>query len=990
MKKLIYIIALFLSTFAYSQISGKLIPDGSIPVAKIIGGVGGGESNPNIVIVTTEAALYNVANANKILDIQSNVTLTANRTLASNVTLSFSTGSINLNGYDLDFNNGSVVFNGKRLGINAFTGKLKGAVKLHNKIVYASNFGLIDDNIETTDNNNAGNNALHCVNQNSGHLIFNKQTTGHYYTMPHPSDPEGAGNAFFPNNYTQAWAIGKGYDGVTVELEGDVEIKSIRNDKTNSCIFMWFDTKNSTLKGGTLRGDRYVHRYNRVITVGTGATSSNNVNLVIQESDNFNSSVITNTINVNIPITNSNSNTNATQIKNYINSNLTGFVATSLNNVVTFYKEGSDFSFTIDPLSTGASFTTEISSYEWGYGLDVFSLSIFNTLKDIRLLEFHGDGLAGGGQGNGQPWIEFSDLTQGFIDTSGTITANTGYYYSDIRELPDPHEWFSLASNAMASVDLLHFKYWVLYYDSSNNFLGKSKSLIPYERYQPRVYKDGRAEVAKYRILVESNGTNINSFFYFVNSRSYALGNTYENVEIAYNRRQGASNPGIDFAFINCWIHDTGGAEPQYGIDVEDDHKHPMGWKIIGCHFWNNANGDIILKGASNGLIQGNFFKQDSWNLRIGDDQKGNAISTGYSRKITITENFFEHKIIGLDIGTIFSNNQLFYSDIYANAGGSLISNNIFENGSVNDGSASNSFNSESAGGSSMNFVNDNIFKISDNWGNRAFIDEANSIVWKNNTYLFNDKTSNHGVLNDESLRTVFVNNTGSNMIRSQRTTTNDEVHKGTTLIETVLGLKVNTSNLHTNGWTKYCNDLKDFNIESSLIFDYGFKKSFKVERGKTKGWVDFKLTEFPSDGIGAFETIIVKDVDIYIPARIDANNGYLVNHGLGSEFGVSWTRVLSIAQDKNVNFEFINCRIISDDLATTRFAYMGHRGTTLFKDCYFATAAANTVNFTARGEQGTSTNFRSTNNGVITMIGNRTNGNVTFTMDTGDIKIDY
>ena len=113
MKKLIYIIALFVSTFAFSQISGKLIPDGSIPSTKIIGGSGGGETNQNIVVVTTEAALYNVANVNKILDIQTDITLTANRILASNVTLSFSTGNINLNGYDLDFNGGSVVFNGK-------------------------------------------------------------------------------------------------------------------------------------------------------------------------------------------------------------------------------------------------------------------------------------------------------------------------------------------------------------------------------------------------------------------------------------------------------------------------------------------------------------------------------------------------------------------------------------------------------------------------------------------------------------------------------------------------------------------------------------------------------------------------------------------------------------------------------------------------------------------------------------------------------------
>lgn len=946
-----------------------------------------GISNDNIKKATAIAEITN-AGANAYVDVQEIITLAANYQLPANQTLIFSTGYINLNGYQLDLNGCNIIFNGKNKGIDAFSGSVIGSCKLYDKITYVSNYGLVDDDNEATDNNNAGNNALHIVNQNSGHLIFNKQTTGKYFTMPHDTDPFGSpSNAFFPNNYSQAWKIGNGYNGVTIELESDVEIKAIRNDKRTTCIFMWYDTRNSLLKGGTLRGDRYVHRYNRTITVDTGATSSNTVNLIIEEPDNYNSTVVLNTINVNIPITNSTANNNASEIASYINANLSGYVASASTNVVTFYKEGNDFQFTVNAGSTGASFTTEASPYEWGYGLYISSMSLFNKIDGTHFTEFHGDGFAGAQQGNGTEAINFADLTQGFIDETGTISANTGYYYSDIRTLPNPHEWFSLASNAMASVNLLHFKYWVLYYDASNNFLGKSKSLIPYERYYPRVYNDGREEVAKYRVLVESNGTKINDFAYFVNSRSYAIGNIFENVETSYNRRQGVSNPGIDFTFLNCWIHDTGGQEPQFGIDIEDDHKHPMGWKIIGCHFWNNANGDIIIKGASNGLIQGNFFKQDSWNLRIDVDQKGNAIDTGYGRKITITGNFFEYKTVNIDIGTIFNNNQLFYSDVYARAGGSIMNNNIFENGTINDGSGGNAFDSQSGGGNSLNYASNNLFKISDNWGNKSFIDEANSIVWNNNTYLFNDKTSNHGAINDETLRTVYVNDSGTNYIRAERATAINSAKNGKTVNETIIGLTVNPATLHHNGWTKYASDYKDFDLESSLKISYGYTKDFIISNGKIKGWFKLDLNEFPSDGIGNYKTIVIKDVTINVPARTDATKGYLVNTFYGS---TEWTRLLTIAQDKNVNIEFINCRFVSDDLATTRYMYLGHRGTTLFKDCYFSAAASNTVNFTTRGAQTTSTNFRSLNNGVITMIGNRTNGNVTFSLEGTDFNITY
>lgn len=974
MKKILFIVML-ISLFGFSQEGTKILHK-NIPEFISL--------NAKVFIPTspTDFTSPDIANANKIWEVQTDIDLEGGTfSPPANVAIFLNGGNV-LNIGTFVGNNTSWQFITDDSVFDLFSAAVSGTFKTKNYI--ATNFGAIDDNLSTTDNYQVGKNLLDIANSVGGTLVWNKKDTGKYWASVQPSALD---SPFYPTSNDVSWFVGNGNDYVTVKHEAGVEIITITNDLPSTARYIFYNTRGSQVLGGTLRGDRYRHRYNREILVSTAATSASSITLTITVPDPYKDITTLETLVETIPLTLSNANTNASEIADYINTNLgaDGYVATATANNVVFYKEGVDFTIAVDAGTTGGVFTLTQSPYEWGHAFFMSSKTFFNKIGGgIVMTEFHGDGISGGQQGNGTSNILTAHLTNGYIDEFGVAdNLNTDYYYlTTPRTLPTPHEWFSFAPNAMASVDLLHYKYWMLYYDVNDNFIEKSPTLIPYESYYPRVMGDDRPAIAKYRILVENNGTNISDFYYFVNSRSYAIGNVYEDFEISHTRRQGISNPGIDFTIRNFIIRDVGGQEPQFALDIEDDHKHPMGWMIDKGHFWNNANGDIIVKGASNGTISNCFHKQDSWNPRF-QDSKGLALDTGYGRQLKIYGNTYEHKKVHLDINMNFYGNNLFYSKVYARQGGSLISGNYLINSSVNDGTKVNETNSQSAGGNSLTYVYNNIFKINDGWTNDDFIVNTNNIIWNNNRYEFNDKVTNHGAIADESLRTVVINDTGDNRLRADKTTTLD--NKGTSKGTVVTGLSMQPSNLHRLGWPEYASNLEDFKIEGSLRIWSGIQKDFKIRNGEVSGWLNLELTQWLTDGVSAFNTIKVKDVDIRVPIEIDANEGHLNNTQYG---GANLQALLRTKLDANLNLVFNDCTFIMDDTSTGLFMYLGHRGYTKFINCTFIGATSQTIDFTSSGAFGIGVHT-GTNTGPITNI-NPTVDNVSFVYRAGDTEVTY
>jgi len=352
------------------------------------------------------------------------------------------------------------------------------------------------------------------------------------------------------------------------------------------------------------------------------------------------------------------------------------------------------------------------------------------------------------------------------------------------------------------------------------------------------------------------------------------------------------------------------------------------------------------------------------------------AISTAFGRYTNIHDNFFEHKYVTLDIGTQFHDNDMVYSSIQAQYGGVVVKNNRLENTTVNGGAKGGITESFSAGGSSENYLLNNIIIFNDGWGNQRVFDDYNTFIADGNIIKFNDLASRHFTLEDPTLTDVLVGST-NNYIRSDRTIPIGLQYVGSITNEKISGLKAEVSFKHGAYFTKYVSDIKGLYIDFPLELQAGVAKSVKIEDIKAYK-LSLRLDQFSTDGLGDFETITIKDAIIKLPQRTSANLGWLNNSFYGTP---SRSNFVKISQDKNVNIIFKNCEFISEDNTTGLFMYLGNRGTTTFIDCTFDSPNSENIDFTSTGADDTIGVYAGANHGVITITNPKTPGNrITFT----------
>src|SRR5690606_8535261 len=106
----------------------------------------------------------------------------------------------------------------------------------------------------------------------------------------------------------------------------------------------------------------------------------------------------------------------------------------------------------------------------------------------------------------------------------------------------------------------------------------------------------------------------------------------------------------------------------------------------------------------------------------------------------------FEHKTLEAVLDVNISGNIFYYSEIAVAPGGNIVTGNTFNNGRVHDMSRRGGFNT-SGPENLRSIVSNNYFKISDDWGNSRLIDEANSILWRDNVWEFNTRAIEHAKL---------------------------------------------------------------------------------------------------------------------------------------------------------------------------------------------------------------------------------------------------
>ena len=951
-------------------------------VAKVlqdqINGLSSGSTNPNIVIANTLADITN-AGANAVLEIRGNITLTANYTPPVNQVWGYITGSVNVGTFTLSNNGVKHFFNNKQLGLNLSLGSITGDVVLLNDKLYLSNIGGLDNN--SFDNWKAVYNGLHIVNQNSSTLYFNKQTAIDTYYMQVYDDTYLSPFFSEQNDNLNTLTVGNGYDNVTITGDGKTKIKTYADNLDGSAVFFFHNTENSKIHGLHFIGDRYEHFYDEVIRVTAGATSAGNVRLVIREYADFSNSTVENLINELIPLTTGNLEQTRQQVIDYINTNAAfpnhtaSAVVGSTTDIQLRTAAGQYTDAIFTNVSSGATVSYRLKFYEWGHCIVQGSRAVNSQITNNIIQDYHGDGIAKGEHGNGTPNIDFADLTQGFINDAGVVSASTDYYYlTGTRNMPSPHQWFMFTTNTATSVKLLHFRYWMLYYDENDNFIEKSPTLTPFDTYNyPTEFK-------KYRILVDNSGSEMSEFNYFVNSTSYPEGGLIAWNTFKDNRRHGITNVLINQVVEHNTFDRNSGISPEIDLNIEDWQKR-VGGQIVRYNIFNTTNvANISLKGPNGVQIYGNRFKQGSYSINnaLGSDVKKLAITVSYARNAKIYNNEFLNKTTYVDIMTTSYNNFYTNSVLALRNGSPKVYNETFVNSRIGDGRIG-SVAGEGLGGGSGAILENSVFYINEDWGNNSFILERNTITHKNNRYYFNHKASNHFALTDESLREVQFNSTSNNFMTSLEATINNGEHEGSYDGTYVYGAKVASNMLHRVGWSQYAAPNKNFDISTSLNIQNGYEKDFTIENGKVKGWFWLELGEYPTTGGGNYKTIKVKNVEINVPARVDATEGHLNNSKFGS--GITLQNLVRVTKDANVNLVFENVKFISEDETTGLFMYFGNRGTVDLVDCTFDAPNAENVNFNSTGDERTSGVYAGPNTGVITITRPITPGNrITFT----------
>lgn len=955
----------------------------------LIDGITSGTGNANVRAVTTQSELVEALGSVKILSIQSDFTLNSNITIPANAIITYGGGIVNVSTYTVTFVGNDLTdskwnfFNGSVHASSTFKGTNK---------FYATNFGMLDNNNPETNNKNVIRQCLNIANTINGSvLVVDVKHTGELWTTPGVLQEKLS--PFFPNHDTTSWLIGVG-TSTTVIVEANINI--IPNNTKESAVFTFYNGHGSEIiLKGKIKGDRHQHNYDQVITVLNAATTSGDIQFSIREQDPFIDGKYLKIININIPVTASSKSTNKTEIVNFLNgeSTLSDYTFTNL--------AGDDIGIVGQPgvyyrtiwsnlipdtnidATTGAVLDKDHSSYEWGYGVVWGSNATNCSIRGGGVIEdMHGDGINQDYQGNGTTPIVASDMSIGSINpTTGVLdTGKTEFRtLTSLRNTPTENLWFNFSAPSYDPLKTKWKRYWVSWYDASGIFIEKSPQLTVYEKYLRK------PEFVKYRIEVDYPGeTDFASFYYFLKSSSFSDLGVVEDIIIRNCRRQSVSNPATGLYFNRVNFEGVGGALPEWNIDYEDLKYEQIGGGVSNSIF-TGGKGGIIVKGGQKLRFTGNRMNGISYNTSGGSTYIG-GFDFGYGLENEASGNWTDFRNNTIARGVLWHHNNMYKGFMTFDLSGGVSSNNRYRDVLVRDTQVTGGGSANPAG-KSTSISNNDVFIINEPWVNDVLINEYNSIKWVNRTIKFNDAEGLQN-LDPTNMPLVAFNDTVNNKVKADNTIP-DASFKGDYTNDLITGAVVADAYKHNVLFPYYAADNKGAKLNIGVEIQAGFPKSFTISDMKAGGALSLKLNQYATDGVGPFETIIIRDSDFTVPERSDATHGYLKNTAYG---GNEVSRVVKSWFNKNVNIEFINCKFISKDVTTGYFAYFGHRGTTLLKDCTFDAPNAETINLTSRaGDYYDPNVYRGTNNGAITIIGARTPGNrITFTLDTGDVKKDY
>lgn len=972
MKKIFLIVSILIINLGFSQeLDGKFIKDNSISASKIIGGVGGGTSNPNITIVTSVAEINAVA-AGGIAEVQQDIDA-ASGTISpnNNVTISLVGGDVtdigSVVGDDTSF-----FFINENQVFDISGATVSGTFKGGNQ--NASNFGLVADDI--TDNRNALKQGLFITNYCGTDFILNPQDTNIYKIQA--TDVKTEIIPFYPTRYSDLPYV----SGGNLRIPKGVTLEKIPDNLEKTSLVGFYDCDGSKIYGGgTIKGDRYEHDYQVSYHVTAAPSSGTYVTLQILEIDEQLDNIVTKTILENISVSTGSLATIKSEILAAINGGNAAFddYTATLVSGDEFRINGVAGQYFRPTLTAGDTDLTDglgndiyavQYTHEDGYLITVGSVADNVIIDGLTLRESTGEALIANFQGNGDSAI--TAFTRANIDFDTGVITDSGsgsyMYADDLRDITGyPHPWAYLIQNSFASTLSLYPTYRIMWYDASNVFIESTPVLQMFRRinFEPE-WKKAR--------LVFDYTPNESSFNWYFDSKSVPLGGVLSNCNLIENRRQSISNPQPDLQIINNRFTKVGGAAPNYHIDWEDNGKLSTDGLVFGNTFDGTGAGALIMKGNIGTKVVNNVFEAP-----VNDKFSKTAIATAWSRNILIQGNTFNERSNAYGIGTLVNSNHNDGGEIIISAGGGRISNEFFLNTTIRDGEDTGVL--TDAPEASTPIVSNSTFAYNREWlpYYANLIREYGTIGWENVTFAFNDKASMHYTTGVTFPLVELSGSIVNNSWHARKTITNDGEHNGYYKDFTITGLTPVDTERHSAAAEFYAHGGID-GLKSSVNISirYGYPvDGVEYKDIKVKGWLNLGLDQYPStNGGGDYDTIYVINPNIEIPVETASDEGYLDNTNYG---GNEWTTAFRTpAKDVNIvviggiirslgdvtgyilkaeqygTLDFIGTRFISDaataetiDLTDTTFV-PATTGDISFENCKFYGYSATPVTLRA------------------------------------------
>ncbi|TLS35764.1 right-handed parallel beta-helix repeat-containing protein [Pseudalkalibacillus caeni] len=239
-------------------------------------------------------------------------------------------------------------------------------------------------------------------------------------------------------------------------------------------------------------------------------------------------------------------------------------------------------------------------THEGGYGI-LANGAINLNIDDVKAENFTGDGLCIGASATMIDELYKGDFESGSIASNGALIPNN-------NKIRSKFSLEKMMTNEQSTFVIDHVQnlssseYDVFFYKKNGTFLSRlsaqkvtnSTITIPKE--------------ANYIYLVFDETTTDKLYIELWN-KVITEKVTVKNSEFAFNRRQGITVGGAkDVLIINNIIHDTKGAAPQSGIDVEAGFFQNKDIVIKDNKFYNNAAYDVILFDGKDAIVEGNIM----------------------------------------------------------------------------------------------------------------------------------------------------------------------------------------------------------------------------------------------------------------------------------------------------------------------------------------------------------------------------------------------